>query len=358
MRPVQPTTYTLVQAARFVAAALVLFRHSELVFGLPKYFDYHPLHGAFNGGNLGVDFFFVLSGFIILHAHWNDVGKPSKLIGYLKKRAFRIYPAYWIAALLTLAPLYFMPSRFAELVASPAYLIGQFLLLPSDNSFVEVAWSLQHEMMFYVMFAVLIWNRAAGMVAMGAWFIASATVSGAAAPSADLIGDPRHLQFLLGMAAAFITRYHAIPSPRALLALGVVAFSVCFYVGGLGYGDLAVPGAPNLTLTVGLASAMILCALVELEKSRGWRAPGWLRFSGDASYSIYLVHLPLLTLYVRIIYARHLEASVPLPVLFAIGLVIGVVSGLLFYALVERPIQRSLKKQTAAAPVPALQPAQ
>lgn len=358
MRPVQPTTYTLVQAARFVAAALVLFRHSELVFGLPKYFDYHPLHGAFNGGNLGVDFFFVLSGFIILHAHWDDVGKPSKLIGYLKKRAFRIYPAYWIAALLTLAPLYFMPSRFAELVASPAYLIGQFLLLPSDNSFVEVAWSLQHEMMFYAMFAVLIWNRAAGMVAMGAWFIASATVSGAAAPSADLIGDPRHLQFLLGMAAAFITRYHAIPSPRALLALGVVAFSVCFYVGGLGYGDLAVPGAPNLTLTVGLASVMILCALVELEKSQGWRAPGWLRFSGDASYSIYLVHLPLLTLYVRIIYARHLEASVPLPVLFAIGLVIGVVSGLLFYALVERPIQRSLKKQTAAAPVPALQPAQ
>jgi exopolysaccharide production protein ExoZ len=337
---------SLLQAARFVAAALVLCRHGELVFGLTKYYDYHPLGGLFNGGNLGVDFFFVLSGFIICHAHWNDIGHPTRLLEYLRRRATRIYPSYWVAFILLLIPFYFMHSRFDDLIWSPVYLVRQFLLLPTADGFVEVNWTLQHEVMFYAMFAILIANRTAGLVALGLWFIASATITGSATVSTDVLRDPRHIQFLLGMAAAFVTRYHAVPSPRSILALGIGTFLACLYVGGLGYGDLAVPGAPNLTLAVGLAAALIVISLVELERSHAWRAPAVLRTLGDASYALYLIHLPVLTLFVRVVHAKHLEAVVPIQVLFACGLLAGLASGVVFYYAVERPIQSALRRRT------------
>ena len=88
--------FTLLQAARFFAAFLVVLHHGSGLFSQPDYFSYLALGGIFRAGDMGVDFFFVLSGFIILHAHWNDIGHPERILPYLKKRALRIYPAYLV----------------------------------------------------------------------------------------------------------------------------------------------------------------------------------------------------------------------------------------------------------------------
>jgi peptidoglycan/LPS O-acetylase OafA/YrhL len=341
---------TLLQAARFFAAFLVLCYHTELLFGFPKYYGYHAFAGLFTGGKFGVDFFFVLSGFIIFHAHCNDIGNPSRLRDYIARRARRIFPAYWIVALIVLMSLYVVPSHFSDLIKQPSYVIRSILLLPCDNPLVTVSWSLQHEMMFYAMFAILIWHRAAGMLMLGLWFILSATIKGAELPSTDVIADPRHLHFLLGMAAAFITRHHRIPAPRGLLLLGLSGVAACVYVGGIGYGDLSVPGAPNLTLTVGIASAITLCALVELERGQGWRAPAFLRYLGDASYAIFLVHLPVLGVYVQIAHARHLEAVVPTPVLYALAILLSLAASVMFYYFVEQPLLSLLRRRGSDRP--------
>src|SRR5260221_9879970 len=96
------------QACRAVAAILaVLFHASVGIFALDKYFGHKPFGPVFDFGFAGVDFFFVLSGFIMMHIHAADIGQPRALRAYLWKRFTRIYPAYW-AVLIVLTPVFFL----------------------------------------------------------------------------------------------------------------------------------------------------------------------------------------------------------------------------------------------------------
>src|SRR5436305_9906897 len=96
------------QACRAAAAILVvLFHASGSIFALAKYFDCKPFGRVFDFGYAGVDFFFVLSGFLMMHVHAQDFGQPRKLGAYCWKRFTRIYPAYWVVLAL-IVPVYFL----------------------------------------------------------------------------------------------------------------------------------------------------------------------------------------------------------------------------------------------------------
>jgi len=353
-------TFTLLQAGRFVAAFMVVLYHCDKMLEQPKYYSYLPFGGLFDGGGLGVDFFFVLSGFVILTAHYSQIGRPERLRGYLVGRAIRIYPIYWIVAIAVLAPLYFVKTPFDTMIQSPAYLLKEFFLLPGDDNFVTVSWTLRHEVIFYVLFGALIFNSTLGILVIGAWFIGSATIASHGSPS--LVAgwlDLRNLQFLLGMAAAFVIHHHKIATPRSLLLLGGAGFAACYLYGGLIHGDLARPGSPNVIVTAGLAAAIMIVALVELERSHGWQAPPLLRYLGDASYAIYLVHFPLFTPLVWLARSQHWERFMPLQVLMALMAAAGVAAGVLLYQFVDRPLRdllrRALRPRDAApraAPTP------
>jgi len=58
-------------------------------------------------GHAGVDFFFVLSGFIIFFVHGKDIGKPSRLPHYVWRRFIRIYPVYWAVTLISIVLAFF-----------------------------------------------------------------------------------------------------------------------------------------------------------------------------------------------------------------------------------------------------------
>ena len=87
-RSVQLTTLQGVRGAS--ALMVVLFHATGMVKAMPSVFRY-----AFAWGYCGVDFFFVLSGFILLYVHYGQIGHPEKLRSYLGKRYSRIFPAYW-----------------------------------------------------------------------------------------------------------------------------------------------------------------------------------------------------------------------------------------------------------------------
>ena len=88
--------YMSLQAGRAIAAILVVLYHLGGMIAVEKYFG-QPIFGIpFSFGDAGVEFFFVLSGFIILTAHRKDISKPYRVISYLKKRIARIYTTYWI----------------------------------------------------------------------------------------------------------------------------------------------------------------------------------------------------------------------------------------------------------------------
>jgi peptidoglycan/LPS O-acetylase OafA/YrhL len=81
-----------IQFARAVAAILVVLYHANRM--LVLYIGQSTLGAQFVFGESGVDFFFVLSGFIIFYVHGDDLGRPDRLGRYLWRRFSRIYPIY------------------------------------------------------------------------------------------------------------------------------------------------------------------------------------------------------------------------------------------------------------------------
>ena len=94
-----------------MAALLVACVHCTLMLGGPAFGGRLPLFGLFRFGHAGVDFFFVLSGFIIYYIHQGEIGQQRFLPAYLYKRFARIYPTYWIVLLFFSLVIFVQPDK-------------------------------------------------------------------------------------------------------------------------------------------------------------------------------------------------------------------------------------------------------
>lgn len=160
----------IIQMLRGFAAVIVVIHHISGVCG--EYFNYTLLGDVFRIGWNGVDFFFVLSGFIISFAHFNNLQSGQGVREFLIKRVVRIYPIYWLIALVSL--ICFLILGQLNLRQDSTYIIKSFLLIKQPNiPFLKVAWSLIYEMFFYLMFALFIkigWQKT--KIVVPVWFVA------------------------------------------------------------------------------------------------------------------------------------------------------------------------------------------
>lgn len=92
-----------IEAARALAAFVVVLMHSASLMRVEHFSGHIGLGGIFEFGYVGVDFFFVLSGFIITYVHYADIGRPDRIPSYLWRRFSRIYPIYWFILGLVIA---------------------------------------------------------------------------------------------------------------------------------------------------------------------------------------------------------------------------------------------------------------
>ena len=278
-----------VEAARGVAALLVVFYHTALhvegdvggsiLWGVPHF------------GHAGVDFFFVLSGFIITFVHYRDVGNPGRLGHYVQRRFTRVFPFYWIVLAYYLADTWlFHPVRDP----TAARIFSEAFLLPLMSPIiVGGSWTLIFEIMFYVVFATLILSRRVGISIISVWallVIATRMLHPAilAHDPQAVITSPYCLEFFMGMGCAYLMTHRRIPGSGAILLTGIVLFAAA---GGAevlgimnGFGTLA-------RLIYGPSAALIIVGLVERERSGLLKVPRVLGVLGRASYSVYLVHL-------------------------------------------------------------------
>ena len=172
------------QAGRALAAVLVVLFHLGGIVADAKYFNVPWVAAPFRFGDAGVEFFFVLSGFIIASAHAADISRPSRLIPYLQRRAIRIYPPYWIVfALVCLLALPFGATR-ATLPTDLGTLTEAWFLFPQDPAVVGgtgspviiAAWTLRYEVLFYLYFALLIVDLRLGLLVAVGYAIAFASL--------------------------------------------------------------------------------------------------------------------------------------------------------------------------------------
>jgi len=113
-----------------------------------------------HSGHVGVDLFFVLSGFLI---YGSVISKPQNLWEYMRRRVERIYPAFLVVLTLYLVLSFLFPAE-SKLPAGSfdgfLYVLSNILLLPGITSIqpiIVVAWSLSYEFCFYLAAPTAIW---------------------------------------------------------------------------------------------------------------------------------------------------------------------------------------------------------
>jgi peptidoglycan/LPS O-acetylase OafA/YrhL len=340
--------YTL-QAGRAIASLLVVFYHTAVsIFGDSRFWGYDPSRKVFNFGHSGVDFFFVLSGFIILYAHWNDLGKPQKLPTYASKRFCRIYPIYWII-LAVIAPVYFLvPALGKGFERSLAVIISSVILIPitSIKSILPVAWTLYHEVLFYCVLAIAIFNRRIGRFVLFGWMTACilALWLGTDFFPLSFLLSPFNLLFGMGMFACWTFRSRQVKAPMTL----AIAGTALFFIVGLLEDFLEWPAKNTRHLIFGIACTMAVLGLVELERLGRIAIPSMLKAIGDASYVIYLIHFPVLSIGARVFARSGLSRALPGVVSFILLPSIAVAVGIAVHLFLEKPLLRFLTRLTTS----------
>src|SRR4028119_3314 len=134
----------LLQVYRGIAAVLVvLFHLNDMTQDRLKQDTFFNL---FEAGWSGVDYFFVLSGFIMVYVHRSAIGKKDQLKSFLVKRAVRIYPIYWIITLTVWCLFLVIPDFANNQDLSLGNVIVSLLLIPQKDQFIlEVGWTLTYE---------------------------------------------------------------------------------------------------------------------------------------------------------------------------------------------------------------------
>jgi peptidoglycan/LPS O-acetylase OafA/YrhL len=333
-----------IEAARGIAALAVVFFHANAAAAFigARTFDWLSI------GEHGVDFFFVLSGFIIFFVHYDDIGRPESSRGYLLKRAIRLFPILWIivGGWAIVGTALGHPPSLATLGTS-------LLLYPSMAEPAPlVVWTLRHEALFYLAFLAAIMSRRAGMLLFGVWTLAALgqlVLSAVGRPVGGLASfflSSYALDFMFGAGIAILHRRRAFRRSLVPLALALVLIVALFWteehfeIRRTGLLDYATPPATLWVAALGLGFAAVLHGLLCMEGK--FKVPRFLLLLGAASYAIYLVHTPINSI------AQRLARFIAEPLAFIGGVQLfivacGVLAGILLHLWVERPVSKRLR---------------
>ena len=338
--------------------------HSAVA-GLPR-----PLRFLAEGGYLAVQTFFLLSGFVLARSYARTRWDRSSVFRYLSARIARIYPAYG----LSLAIAAYFIARFLARpwisagVKASALFDYAFLLQgwrrgagPGWNT---PAWSLSCELFFYVCLPAvlpLIWRAGKGAFAciVAGSFIAPVVLAHLNVP---FYWKPIYhfADFTMGIAAARIFGDLELREDGRRLAA-----RLCLPAIVLGAGFIAFPGVLDgtyLDLNAALRPLNAV-ALIGLAFGRGLVAQALslraIEYLGEASYSMYILHVPLLWWYGNGGLKRlHLDllpaALAPLPAAVIYGMAV-LIAAVLSFEFVEKPASRWIRRWTdskVASPVP------
>lgn len=341
-----------IQAGRAFAALIVVFHHLEWIYphrtsivaAVPTFLSF---------GYAGVDFFFVISGFIISAVVAREEVSPSS---FFSRRFVRILPMYWVFSLAWIVLLKMgarpLPS-FSEIVLS----LSAFPQL--GPPVLGVGWSLEHELIFYILVGLCL---ALGKFArlpyiLSAFFIVGVVVH------VIINGERRvwdfhifslyQFDFLLGVILFRMrTRFPKI-NGWASFVLGIGIWSATtvvirpMYLGHVQTNPEGFLGAARVML-MGSGSFLMLLGLLKIEKEDPAlfeTGPGRaLVVLGNASFALYLVHPHVLIVTGRLLSALRLGNSWDIPAAMA-AVLTSIAVALIWYNFVESPLLKWAHKR-------------
>jgi peptidoglycan/LPS O-acetylase OafA/YrhL len=342
-------TMLSVQVMRGLAAISVVLFHTNVILAQPEYGGHQVFTAVASKGWLGVNFFFVLSGFIILYAHADDLGNRARIPRYLWRRFTRVYPLYWLALTAFIAAGTFGLGHM-EMSWEAPHLISAYTLVQVANSPVlalKVAWTLLFEVKFYLMFLLFFLSRRLGIAVFSVWFVAIIVRNmfrplpdwGQLLPDWGLL-NIWCLYFLCGMIACWTLWRADARFGVATLAVGLLMLAV---TSAFSVDMLSTVYDPLLMIAFAATFSVILVGGVLCERRFSWRPPAALLLLGDASYAIYLIHSAVISLLAQI-QAKVLPQTQQHHAIFIAVFLSAVVAGLACHVIVERPILTSLRR--------------
>ena len=354
----QEQKFASLEIGRFIAAMLVVLCHvapASSAHAIP------PAGPVFGGivfpGPLGVQFFFVLSGFVMVCAHHADFGRLAAIPRFWWRRACRIYPAYWLALLI---PVYYLHGAITPGIALHLFSLEPGLLRAHDE-YILAAWSMRYEVAFYLLLGLAMlpyigkpclalwifvtywrwcwpWFPFTVLPFHPAWLLAINKFAGTHAP--DFVAFYQ-LYFFTGLGMGLVFIKTRPPAWLWALALAAGVAGVALLLPGEAWG--ATYGSPIHVVFMGTAFAGIIGGLAGLERLGAFRLGRWAGRLGAISYPLYVLHMPLMIL---------VSNELPLGWFRAVGLylhftlltVFILAVSALATALFDQPVQRALRR--------------
>lgn len=353
---------------RGVAAAWVVLLHVQLLTPqlLPPIPGVSALIGA---GGLGVDLFFILSGFVISYTYLDRLHhrRRGDVARFLVLRVARIYPAH-LATLLLVAALVAVAGALGSAPADErrfsllSFVMNVFMLqsVPPALSWNDPAWSISAEFGAYLAFPLMV--PLLSRIAPRRALLALAVLTGVGMASLWAVVSTGHLwPYWAGYVLIWLRIAICFPvgcllyviwrsrEPRDWASLGPTLGAVA--VAGVVAASVLTPPAKAITLPV-LAYPFLAAMIFSLACGGGWLgrwlSTGPMVWSGKISYSVYLVHFPLL-LVTQVALER---LALPQTGLWSVAGLLAVLAlitaaGAILYYAVEEPARRAIKRRAA-----------
>jgi peptidoglycan/LPS O-acetylase OafA/YrhL len=363
--PIVKQTILPLTSVRFFAALYVVVFHTltELIRGVD---DPNAIHGGLLGlGYISVSFFFVLSGFILALVYLNNEREPE-MGKFWSARFARVYPLFLFTLLLDtphsfLAAVHHLGFHAAVISIAKALLANIFLVqawLVSFRGIDNPNWSLSVEAFFYLMFPLLsipLIRRRSGtliFILVTSYVLGVALVAGISGfhfrQDSVKFSPILHLhEFVEGMCTGLLTMRMTNQLKETLerisvYLIGCAAIVFIIFV-------ILSPRLLSLHLLIhdGLLSPLFILVIISLTYGdsivhRILSHP-WLVVLGEASYGLYLIHIPLWH-FAKPLPLGHSMTTYPLFLITAIGC-----SVLSFYFL-ERPSRRFILSKLQTRP--------
>ncbi len=334
----KPTTLNNIQLLRAIAALLVILHHAY-----PHYKamggDIRAIEVVSHWGFIGVDIFFVISGFIMAYTAFNKSRSIDSAKVFLKHRLFRIYLGYW--------PFFFM-ALLLTYITNPDKLpsldiVGSFWLTNIDmyKLILPISWSLGYELYFYFLFLFTFFisiDRLRYIIPtlFGSLVLISILVEIGIAQDSFFYSSSL-LEFFGGV---LLYQFREYLMGRLFLVISIAVVVVAYYYTI----EYELKNGLYRVASFGVGAIFLTLAFLIIEYRGLYSANRYAIALGDASYTLYLSHIIIINLfYFAGVRAIFTDEELPFLGLLAI-VVITILFSLTYYKYIEKPLyHRAIK---------------
>ncbi|MER6690077.1 acyltransferase family protein [Streptomyces minutiscleroticus] len=349
--PVRGGRLAALDGLRFLAALAVVLFHfvgqapgtMRSIWGRPYQEIFPEAHAYFAYGRLGVDLFFLISGFAICMSAWGRTPRD-----FFISRVTRLYPMYWVAIAVSASVICLFDTPFGRL--EPWVLFANLTMLQTPlgvDNLDSVYWTLWPELCFYLTFAVVVWKGLTYqrvVIFCGLWTVAAVLAPTADLPLLTLLTNPVSAPyFIAGMAFHLMHRFRPTPLLWGIVTMSwlLAQYFLLTPHGGRNNWDNWAPGRGWLVLVITVFFVLVAAIALGWTRRIRWRR---LTVAGTLTFPLYLLH-DVIGMTVAQRYGDRTDPWVLVGVTVAVLVVLSYV----VQRFVERPIAMAVRRRLSSA---------